>query len=107
MTIFIKRMSVVIANSLLFFAYLFFKEILMVYVKTGTFSSCREECNFHNRNASNWCKSVTYTGSDQKCYFTMIPGIEGTAFEQGSGTLLVRLYKDAGTPSNECSFTEF
>ena len=24
-------------------------------------------------------------------------------FTKGSGTLLVRLYKDAGTPSNECS----
>ena len=26
---------------------------------------------------------------------------------KGSGTLLVRLYKDVGTPSNECSLTEF
>ena len=27
--------------------------------------------------------------------------------QQGSGTLLVRLHKDAGTPSNECSLSEF
>ncbi len=26
---------------------------------------------------------------------------------KGSGTLLVRLYKDAGTPANECSLSEF
>ena len=26
---------------------------------------------------------------------------------KGSGTLLVRLYKDAGTPTNECSLSEF
>ncbi len=27
--------------------------------------------------------------------------------KEGSGTLLVRLYKDAGTPVNECSLSEF
>ncbi len=28
------------------------------------------------------------------------------AFFEGSGTLLVRLYKDAGTPSTECLLTD-
>ena len=35
--------------------------------------------------------------------FTVIPCL----LEEGSGTLLVRLYKDAGTPLNECSLSEF
>ncbi len=26
---------------------------------------------------------------------------------KGSGTLLVRLYKDAGTPGNDCSLANF
>ncbi len=29
------------------------------------------------------------------------------SFLQGSGTLLVRLYKDAGTPVTECLLTKF